>query len=209
MIKTVIFDFDGTIADTFNLTTELINSIAIKYNIEPFTNENIERLKSKKLTEIFSELHIPLFKAPAIINDIKHLISKEITTQQPITGMPEVITQLVAHAYSLSIVTSNTPDTVTNFLHRHQLEYFDHIYSDKSLFGKHVVLNNFIKKHSINREEAIYVGDEIRDIEAAHKAKLKIIAVTWGFNSKAGLRQYQPDYLVDTPQQLVETINQL
>ena len=123
--------------------------------------------------------------------------------------MPEVITQLIAHAYSLSIVTSNTKEAVTEFLTKQQLNYFDHIYSDKSLFGKHVVLDNFIKKHSINRDEAIYIGDEIRDIEAAHKAHLKIIAVTWGFNSKAGLVKYHPDYLIDSPQELFATLNRV
>ena len=56
-------------------------------------------------------------------------------------------------------------------------------------------------------EEIVYIGDEIRDINAAKKAKVKVIAVTWGFNSKEVLSEYQPDALVDQPQELIEVIN--
>ena len=85
---------------------------------------------------------------------------------------------------------------------------FEFVYSESSLFGKHVVLKRMCSKQNIDPLEVVYVGDEDRDIIAAKKVKIKIIAVTWGFNSKAKLSKEKPDYLVDLPMQIIEVISQ-
>jgi phosphoglycolate phosphatase len=209
MINTLVFDFDGTIADTFNLSINLVNSVASRYNFKPFDSHDIDRLRSQNMRQIFRELNIPLLKAPLIINDLKKMMRKQIASQLPVAGIPELMHQLKKDSYSLDIITSNTVDIVSLFLKKHNLSYFDHIYSDKSLFGKHVVIKKYLKKHQINPKEVIYIGDEIRDIEAAHKAGLKIISVTWGFNSVSGLTTYGPDYLAHHPQQVITILKQI
>ena len=84
---------------------------------------------------------------------------------------------------------------------------FDFIVSGITLFSKHRSIKKYLKSEKIELEEIVYIGDEIRDINAAKKAKVKVIAVTWGFNSKEVLSEYQPDALVDQPQELIEVIN--
>ena len=61
-------------------------------------------------------------------------------------------------------------------------------------------------KQQINPHEVIYVGDEERDIIASKKARIKNIAVTWGFNSKEKLSREKPDYIVDSPMQIIEIV---
>jgi phosphoglycolate phosphatase len=63
------------------------------------------------------------------------------------------------------------------------------------------------KKHQIHHSEVIYVGDEDRDIIAAKKAKIKNIAVSWGYNSKNKLRQLNPDFLVNSPKEMVSYLS--
>ncbi len=43
----------------------------------------------------------------------------------------------------------------------------------------------------------IYVGDETRDITAAQKSQVQVVAVAWGFNSPQILSQFNPDHLID------------
>ncbi|NES07303.1 MAG: HAD hydrolase-like protein, partial [Okeania sp. SIO2F4] len=81
------------------------------------------------------------------------------------------------------------------------------ITSGTTLFGKHRAIKKYLKSENIQPEEMVYVGDETRDINAAKKAKVKAIAVTWGFNSREALSEYQPDALVEQPQELIEVIN--
>jgi phosphoglycolate phosphatase len=71
------------------------------------------------------------------------------------------------------------------------------------------VLTQVLKKQKIDKTEAIYVGDEIRDIEAAQKVGMKIISVTWGFNAKESLQKFHPDALADTPDEFLHFVHVL
>jgi phosphoglycolate phosphatase len=210
MIKTVIFDFDGTIADTFYSSIEILNSLSDTYGFKKFGNEEIKKLRSKSMRDIVKELHISLFKMPSVIKDFTSRAKKTITSQNPVNNIPQLLHELHSKGYDLNIITSNTVENVSIFLNKHNLTFFSHIYSDESLFGKDIVISRFLRKYQINNDDAIYVGDEIRDIEAAHKVKIKIIAVTWGFNSEEALHRYSPDYVVNQPKQIsdiLKTIN--
>ena len=209
MIKTIIFDFDGTIADTFQSAIEIINSLANKYGFKKFENEEIKRLRSKSMRDILKELHISLFKLPAAINDFTTLAQKTMLSQHPIEKMPQLFNKINSKGYDLYIITSNSVENVSIFLNKHNLTFVKHIYSDKSLFGKHIVISRFLKKFQIKKENAIYVGDEIRDIEAAHKSEIKIISVTWGFNSEEILNHHSPDYLVTQPKQISDVLEKI
>ena len=51
------------------------------------------------------------------------------------------------------------------------------------------------------------MGDEIRDIDAAKKTGIKVIAVGWGFNSQEALAAQNPNFLIERPQELIEIMN--
>lgn len=104
----------------------------------------------------------------------------------------------------VDIVTSNSKENVLLFLEQWHIKGIDFIFSAKNLFGKAKVIKNLITKHQLEKESVIYVGDEIRDIEAAHQAKIKIIAVDWGFNSKKRLAQAKPDLLISQPKEILK-----
>ena len=88
---------------------------------------------------------------------------------------------------------------------KHQLlDLFDFIDCDKSLFGKKRALNRLIKQKSLSLQRTYYVGDEVRDIEAAHGAKIHAIAVSWGFNSFDRLKLANPDYLISHIEELLK-----
>jgi len=54
--------------------------------------------------------------------------------------------------------------------------------------------------------DVYFVGDEIRDMEAGKKAKVKTVAVSWGYNTAESLQKENPDYLIDSPQELEKII---
>lgn len=76
--------------------------------------------------------------------------------------------------------------------------------NDLDIFGKHTVINSFIKKHNLNKKDVLYIGDELRDIEACKKSKIKIISVTWGFDSCDLLLSGNPDFVAKTPTDIIE-----
>jgi phosphoglycolate phosphatase len=120
------------------------------------------------------------------------------------SGLPEAIAGLREH-FTVCVITSNEPEPVEAVLRKRGV-LVDHVHAGSSIFGKDRAIRSFLRAEGVEPGEAVYVGDEVRDVEAAHKAGVRVISVTWGFNSKKRLKQAQPDYLVDTPAQLMRAI---
>jgi len=133
-------------------------------------------------------------------------MAKEVTSCKPFSGLVEALKTLKEKGFSLGILTSNFQKNVELFLKKNNLEIFDFIYSDNSpfLLGKGDKLKKLIEKNHWRQDEVVYVGDETRDVEAAKKAGVKIISVSWGFNSKKILQKQQPDFLINKPEELKE-----
>ena len=121
---------------------------------------------------------------------------KNFESIKPFPQLESVLPKL-SEKYVLGIVTSNDPVNVKKFLLAHNLDYFAFVYSDGSLFGKGKIIKNLLHKYSYAPENVIYVGDEVRDIDAARTAGINVVSVTWGLNSKKVLLENNPDFLID------------
>jgi phosphoglycolate phosphatase len=205
--KLVFFDFDGTIADSYQAIVKISNQLASEFGYKPIGEEEIALLKNLSSREIVQKSEISIFKIPFLIKRLQKELKQEIINLEPIHGIDLVLRQIKQHDYQLGIITSNAKENVVAFLEKHHLDnIFDFIYSGTTIFGKHRIINNIIKQHQIKPNQLIYVGDETRDIRAAKRSKVIAIAVTWGFNSAEILAHYQPDFLVTTPVELLSAI---
>ena len=208
--KLIIFDFDGTIADTLDSLISIINRLSSKFGYRKVNEEDVNRFRNQKPWDIFKSLNIPMFKLLFIGREVKTELNKEMESSsiKP-TINREILLKLKQDGYNLGILTSNSKDNVNKFLIKHNLDLFSFIYSVKNIFGKSKTMNNVLKFQNIKPGEVVYVGDEARDIEAARKSKVKIIAVSWGFNSKKILKEHSPDFLINKPKELVETLKRM
>ena len=206
MIKIILFDFDGTLADSFENFFEILREITLKYKLPELSPKNLDELRSESASQIVKRLHIPFYKIPFIARDMKRLQQQNIENIKSFKGMPEVLCGLKEKGFELGIVTSNGKSNVQAFLKNNDIDIFTYLYCDSSLFGKDKVLKKFLNTLKVSKEEVLYVGDEIRDIQACQKVGIKIAAVTWGFNSKEGLIKYNPELLINTPQELLQFV---
>ena len=207
--KIIVFDFDGTIADTYHALFELANELADEFGYKPIAQSDLLRLKNLSSWEIIKQAEIPLFKIPFLFKRIQSELSKEIGQVKLFAGIETVLCQLKYRGYRLGIITSNTEKNVQAVLANYQLDsLFEFIYAETTIFGKHRVINEVIRKKKINRPDIVYIGDETRDIRSAQKSKISVVAVAWGFNSKQVLAKQQPEFLVEQPVQLLEAIAQ-
>ena len=208
--KVIIFDFDGTIADTLDALVSITNRLAVEFGYKPIAQEELALFKTLNSRQIIKHSGISIFQLPFLVRKVKAELNKEIRTLSFIPGIKEVLIELKNQGNSLGIITSNSKENVITFLSEKNLQYlFDFIYSGTKLFGKSKVINKFLKQENIKPEAAIYVGDEIRDIEAARRSEIKVIAVSWGFNSEQVLAEQNPDYLIQNPAELIDAIREL
>lgn len=208
--RLIVFDFDGTIADTPQTVFTIINRLAQQFNYPVLDAAQIAALQGLSSREIVRQADVSMIKLPFLLRRVKQELNREISSVQPISGMAAALRQLNAQGYRLGILTSNWQDSVTTFLAINDLQdIFEFINSDVTLFGKHRKIRRLLRLNHLKPAEFVYVGDETRDIEAARKTKVWAIAVGWGFNAPELLAQHHPDYLVTTPPALVDAIAQL
>lgn len=205
----VIFDFDGTIADSFPKWVEVFHKLSAEFGYHDLTEQQIQELRNKSYKEIFKTVNISVFKIPFIVKRARVLLAETIPTTEPIKDLKEILLKLHKQGYKLGILTSNSQESVQQFLKNHDLEIFDLIYTGSSLFGKDKILKKLIKEQNLNPEDVIYIGDEVRDIASAQKVGIKIIAVSWGFSNKEILEKHQPSAIIDHPSQLISTIENI
>lgn len=205
--KVIIFDFDGTIADTVDALVSIANNLAVEFNYAQITSEEFVILKNLTSREIFKYSGIPLFKMPFLLKKVKRELKNKIPELKPIQGIPQALLELKNDGNRLGIVTSNSKDNVKEFLKVNNLDnLFEFVHPGVTIFGKTKIINNILRQKQIKTQEVIYVGDETRDIEASKKSQIKIVSVTWGFNSEAALTKENPDFLIHHPRELVEIV---
>lgn len=201
----LLFDFDGTLVDSFQCVIEKTNLLAERFNFRKIQEHEFELLRSLPSKEIIQFLNIPYYKIPSLIYHIRKLLHDEMPKITPIDKMSEILEKFYHAQFSLGILTSNSLENVIKWLETHQMRhFFKFIHTESSYFSKRYLLKKTLKKYNIDHNKTFYICDETRDIEAAQKNNIKSIAVTWGYNSEKTLLQYQPTYLVQKPDELLK-----
>lgn len=206
--KVIILDFDGTLVDTFEIAFKCMNKLATKYKFKILNENELIKLRDKSFKAIIKEdLKLKWYQLPFFIRDVQKIMKEEIKTVKFHKELIPVLIEL-AKTNKLFILSSNHQDIIEMELEKNNLGIFKGVYSSASLFKKEKSILELIKLFNLNLADCIYVGDETRDIEACKKAKIKIISVSWGFNSRKILSEYNPDYLIDKPKELISISNQ-
>ncbi len=200
----LIFDFDGTIADTHHYIVHIANRLAPEYGYRKMEWEDVEGLRDKSAREMIEYLGVPMLKVPGIIARAKREFHKGIDDVQLIEGLHDVLHELHRLGVLMGIVSSNAAKNIERFLSNHDLNIFDFLHSTTKIWSKHHSLARLIKQRGFDRERVFYVGDETRDISAAQKSGVRSVSVTWGYNSSTALEAHTPDYLVETPSELLQ-----
>lgn len=207
MIRSVIFDFDGTIADTFNVVFKLLKKYHKNLDLPAITDDLISDFREKGYRALLFKYKFELIKLPFIIGKIRKLLYSHMDEVKLFKGMKEAIILLKEKGYKLGILTTNSEENVKKFLKKNNIDFFQFINTEKHLLGKSKALKNLLQKYRLDSSEIFYIGDEVRDIDACKENRVKIIAVTWGFNKKEILKVNRPDYLIDYPKEILKIIN--
>ncbi len=202
----LIFDFDGTLADSRRLSMQLFNSIADKYRFRKIQEEDIPELQALSAMEKMRWLKVSIWQLPKIAIDLMQRYKDAISLLQPYAGIAEMLRMLQAEGFRMSIISSNQSENIQLFLQQQGWTMFDHVIGSNQLFGKHKSITGFLKKQSMKPSDVLYIGDEIRDIEACRKAGCDVYSVTWGFDSAALLSKGKPNRIIDTTDQLMDAI---
>ncbi|MEM8525371.1 MAG: HAD-IA family hydrolase [Bacteroidota bacterium] len=204
----LIFDFDGTIANTLDLILDLYNQhITKQFSCKVFDKSRTDEFRKRRPTSFLREYGVTPIKLPFIVLRVRKLMNSHITEAQLFEGMKEVLTQLHEQNTKMGIVTSNSRDNVELFLQHHQIAHcFSFIRSSRSLTSKKRSLLKVITQNQLNKQQTIYIGDEMRDISSSRAAKIRCAVVSWGQQHRSLLEAQQPDYVLEQPADILKLI---
>ena len=204
MLKAVIFDFDGTLADTRHIVYETYHRLADKHGLKKLSFEEMKEMKALSIKERFKSSGVPMFKVPQLAREAQLIYGEFMDLAAPYPEIDELLQALKKQGLLLFIISSNSVNNIKGFLTAHNLELFDQVSSSSGIFGKHRAINRILEEHGLQKEEAVYVGDEVRDIIACKKAPVRIIAVSWGYDDLSLLEKSRPDFLVNHPSKIIQ-----
>lgn len=180
--KLIIFDFDGTLANTFPCFVQVFDEAAAKYRFKPIDRSNAQALRGLDARQIMALHDIPLWKTPAIARFMRARIGDEAHGIHLFDGVDAALRALKARGMVLTIVTSNARANVLRILGPELLALFSHVECGAGLFGKLPKVRKVLAATGIAAADTLLIGDEIRDARVAHEAGVDFGAVAWGFN---------------------------
>jgi len=202
---TILFDFDGTLAETMMLIHRVFNQLSSVYRYRHLPEEEIETVRHLTIHEFIEHVGMALWKVPIVAIHARRLMHREIHEIHPPQGLVDVLTQIhESGRYHMDILTSNRSKNVHAFLRQHSIDWFDDVHSTRSILSKKRRVKKYIRERGIDPQSLFYVGDTSVDVESARLAGAQSVAVGWGLNTVEALTRSNPDHLVEHPRELLE-----
>lgn len=203
-MKLIIFDFDGTLADTEALITQTMQKTIEALHLEPRSREQCRAMIGLPLKETFMRL-IPMTgeMGDRCVDTYSQIFGRDNRpgVVRLFPHVADTLAALYAHGYTLTIATSRHRESLMEFLQGMQIDtYFRYIVtvSDVAQAKPHpdMVLQT-MEYLSIAPADTLMVGDAVYDIQMGHNAGVHTCGVTYGNGTRADMVVCQADHIID------------
>lgn len=210
MIKTIIFDFDGTIINTNEIIENGLNLFSRAYRGKRLESYELEALVGKPLLDqmaaLCPELALEMTARFRVWYRKRHNALTSI-----FDGMDELLETLDQYGHQLAIVSNNSSEGVNM-----GLEHLDigHLFKvvvtcddvkEKKPAPEGVQLA--LQRLGAQAESTLYVGDSAGDLLASRAAGVSNVLVGWTAVQREQLLIHKPDYVVETPMEILEVVS--
>ena len=192
----VIFDLDGTLADSFGWFLRHVNDVADRFNFRRVADGDIEELRHAGSREIVARLEVPAWKIPFIARHMRRLKAQHLSDIALFPGTEDMLRTLKEGGLQLALVSSDSEANARRLLGEAaaHVSWFD---CGASIFGKAAKFRSVVGRAGVAPSQVISIGDETRDIEAARATGIACGAVSWGYAAPAKLRALGPDLMFE------------
>lgn len=203
--RLVIFDFDGTLADSFPWFIGILNEVAETFRFRPVQEDELEELRGLDARTILQRLGVPLWKLPMIASHMRQAQRRDIGQIRPFGGVPAMLRRLDKAGLTLAAVTSNSEENMRRVL-GDAAGRFACTDCGASLFGKAARLRAVLRRTGTPAAAALFIGDEIRDADAARETGVAFGGVSWGYTRADALAAARPVHLFTSVEAVAETL---
>lgn len=205
-LRLVVFDFDGTLADSFPWTLGAMNEAADLYGFRRIEPHEVEDLRAYDNRQLVAHLGVSWWKLARVVRYVRRRMAQETERISLFPGVPEALRRLAGSGVGLAILTTNSEENVRLVLGPEAAALFGAWECGVPLFGKRRRLRRLLRRAGVAPPQALCVGDETRDLEAARAEGVAFGAVEWGFAAPAALRARAPEMTFATVAEMAERL---
>jgi phosphoglycolate phosphatase len=207
----IIFDYDGVLADTLDdllqFGQEACNQLGVQHLV---TKDDLNNLEVMSFATYGRACEVPEHLVEEFVKICLNCFAEKDSPPAIFTGLSNVVRYLSVN-HRIAIVTTNSSQNVNAFLVKHGLDGLIHavygIDTPGSKAQKIAMARNRLLENR-EQESVFMVGDSLSDVQAAKEASVTSIAVTWGHQSLEDLLRAKPDFVVSSPPDLIQIIEQ-
>lgn len=203
---TIIFDFDGTLADSFSVGLDVYNQLAAKRKIRIIDANDWEKVRRMSFKQALKFAGARPYIFPGLIKEGKNLFKARAHEIRLFKGLDKVIHKLYKDGHSLYILSSNSEDTIHHVLEAAGVHESIEILKSPPFFGKASAIKNLVKSKKLDQSSTWMVGDELRDGIAANKAGVNFLGVAWGLQPEEILLKAMPKYIAVQPKDILKIL---
>lgn len=202
--KAIVFDFDGTMADTAAIILDIYNEIAQHRKWKQVSPSDYKHLRKSKASfwKIVLTAGIRPWNVPGLLKEGRRRFLVHTDTVTFFPGLEATVRKLHADGWDLYVLSSNSNKAIRRALTQHKLENHMHILARPMLFRKSRSLKRLARAKNYDPDNVWMIGDEVRDMKAAEKAGVRSIAVSWGLQHVSLLKECNPTASATRPEDI-------
>ena len=170
----------------------IFNDLAEEHGFRRVKPHEYDRFRDLHGMALLRELGLPLWKLPRVLNSMRRRMAEHRGALSTFPGIGGMLERLAAGGVQLAVVSSNSRANVERVLGADYTNLIGQFACGVAMFGKAAKLREVLRQSGVRKQHAIFIGDEIRDGEAARKAQIAFGAVAWGQHSLEALRAQNP-----------------
>lgn len=203
--RLAIFDFDGTLSDSYPWFVGALNELADRYRFRRVEPHELEMLRGYEARRIVEHVGMPMWKMPLLARHVRRRMADDLGGISLFPGVSPMLRTLSERGVALAVVTSNSEANVRRLLGE-DAALIQHFGCDASIFGKRPKLRKVLRAAGVRPSDAICIGDEIRDAHAARAEGIAFGAVSWGYTTLEALSEHSPEMTFATMEEIAEKL---
>ncbi len=202
----VVFDLDGTLADTFSTVLRLFNRVMLDRTGRQWQLEEMLPYFGPPESVMFQRMFPAIEVHEPMIADYFRFSHEDGHEIKPFDGISELVSELKSSGVKLGVFSAaNAEAARVRVGHAGLLDFFDEVIGGDSVTNSKPHpdgLLHLMERFGVDPAATVYVGDMVADVQAGRAAGVTTVAVTWGADSWNRLSAAKPDHVIDHPRLL-------
>lgn len=215
MIKTVLFDLDGTLLNTLTDLSNSVNYALSSHHLPQRTELEVRSFLGNGIHNLI-EKSVPENTPSELLEDVfqsfkSYYLQHGLDSTAPYPGIISLLKALQQKSVKMAIISNKVDTAVQQLNKKFFSDYIGIAVGEKPQIRRKPEPDSVLlamKALDANPATTLYVGDSEVDYETAHSAGIRCALVTWGFRDRLDLEDLHADYYVNSSHELMAVISE-